>query len=88
MASAPARQPACWRDSVVVCPLTGVEVAAPLARLRIEPSEGVGLRAASWIMVERITAIRRERIGARLGCLPREAQVALDRALVVFLGIG
>ena len=47
-----------------------------------------GLRVTSWIMIERITAIRRDRLGTLLGRVPRETEVALDRALAVLLGIG
>jgi mRNA interferase MazF len=39
-------------DSVTICPLTSSEMEASALRLRIEPSETLALRTASWIAVE------------------------------------
>ncbi len=74
--------------SVAVRPLTSEEVDAPLLRVRVEPSGALPLRGASFVMVDKITTVRRDRIGRVIGRLAREDVLRLDRALLVFLGIG
>ena len=74
--------------SMTICPLTRVEKDAPLLRVRVEPGEGLPLAATSWIEVEKITTVRRDRLGPHIGALPPEAMAALNRSLLVFLGIG
>jgi mRNA interferase MazF len=74
--------------SVTVAPLTSEAVDAPLLRLRLEPSDSLPLSEASHIMVDKLTTIRRDRVGRVIGHLSRDDVVRLDRALVVFLGLG
>jgi mRNA interferase MazF len=74
-------------DSITVVPLTTDPADAPLFRVALEPGEVNGLSAASRIMVDKITTVRRARIGTRIGRLDPEDQVRLNRAVVVFLGL-
>jgi mRNA interferase MazF len=74
-------------DSVVLCPFTTDPADAPLFRLLIEPGPGNGLAAPSRIMVDKITAVRRSRLGQKVGVLDDTNILRLNRALVVFLGI-
>ena len=74
-------------DSVALCPLTTDPTDAPLLRLLIEPASGNGLDAPSWIMVDKITTVRRSRLGSKVGVLDDANVVRVNRALVVFLGI-
>ena len=74
-------------DSVALCPLTTDPTDAPLFRLLIEPDPGNGLDAASRIMVDKITTVRRLRLGGQVGVLDDANVLRLSRALVVFLGI-
>ncbi len=74
-------------DSVTLCPFTTDRTDAPLFRLVIEPSWDNGLGAASWIMVDRVTTVRRSKLGTRVGVLDDASMLQLNRALVVFLGI-
>lgn len=74
--------------SVTVAPLTSEEVDAPLLRLRLDPSDTLRLQAPSWIMVDKLTTIRRDRAREVLGRVPPEGMLRFDRALLVFLGIG
>jgi mRNA interferase MazF len=73
--------------SITVCALTTDPTLAPLFRLSIEPSAGNGLRAACWLMVDKITTMPRSRLGARIGRLDDEDLVRLRRAALVFLGL-
>ena len=74
--------------SVAVCLVTTDVVEAPLFRLTVEPSEGNGLRKRSQIMVDKIVALRRERLGQVAGTLDDETMLRLDRTLAFVLGLG
>ena len=73
--------------SLVICPITSHLVDAPLFRLTIPPTRANGLKAESQIMVDKITAIYRERIGKRIGRLSDSEVEQVDRALLLWLGI-
>ena len=74
-------------DSVTICPFTTDPTAAPLFRLDIAPSPANGLRETSRLMVDKLTTVRRSRLGDQLGVLEDADVVRLNRAVVVFLGI-
>jgi mRNA interferase MazF len=74
-------------SSVTVCAFTTDPTEAPLFRIRIEPSEETGLRAESSLMVDKITTVRRDRLGSQIGRLALEDTVRLNRAVLVFLGL-
>lgn len=74
-------------DSVTICPFTTDPTEAPLFRLSITPSPTNGLREASQLMVDKLTTVRRSRLGNQLGELDDSDIVRLNRAMVVFLGI-
>lgn len=75
-------------DSVTVCPLTTDPKDAPLIRLAIQPDETNGLRVNCRLMIDKVTTVRRSKLGGRLGKLGASDLVRVNRALVVFLGIG
>jgi mRNA interferase MazF len=74
-------------DSVTLCPFTTDPTDAPLFRLLIDPDQGNGLEVPSRIMVDKVTTVRRSKLGARVGVLDDASILRLNRALVVFLGI-
>jgi mRNA interferase MazF len=74
-------------DSVTVCPFTTDPTDSPLFRLSIEPRQSTGLSIQSRLMVDKITTVRRAKLGDRIGMLDDSDVVRLNRALVVFLGI-
>ena len=74
-------------DSVTVCPFTTDPTEAPLFRVEIEPAPENGLSQACRLMVDKITTVRRSRLGDRVGELSDADIVRLNRAVVVFLGI-
>jgi mRNA interferase MazF len=73
--------------SVTVCPFTTNPVDAPLLRLPIDPSEDNGLEQPSQLMVDKVTTVPRSSLGERLGNLRDEELLALNRSLIVFLGL-
>jgi mRNA interferase MazF len=74
-------------DSVTICPFTTDPTEAPLFRLAVEPRPGNGLGVPSQIMVDKVTTVRRTRLGVMVGVLDDADVVRLNRALVVFLGV-
>jgi mRNA interferase MazF len=73
--------------SITVCPFTTDPVEAPLLRLAIEPSAENELDQPSKLMVDKITTIPRASLGEHLGKLRDDELVALNRSLIVFLGL-
>lgn len=73
--------------SITVCPFTTNPVEAPLLRLPIDPSDENGLDQPSQLMVDKVTTVPRSSLGDRLGRLRDEELVALNRSLIVFLGL-
>jgi mRNA interferase MazF len=74
-------------DSVTLCPLTHIEHDAPLLRLRLEASERLPLATTSWVQIDKVTTMRRSRMGPVIGRIPEETGVELNRLLASFLGI-
>ena len=56
-------------------------------RLLITPSEQNGLKAASRLMIDKVTTVPKARLGKRLGRLDDTDQLRVNRALMVFLGL-
>lgn len=73
--------------SITMCPFTTHAVDAPLMRVLIEPSERNGLRAASQLMIDKITTVSKSKLERRVGRLSDEDIVRLNRAVLVFLGL-
>lgn len=73
--------------SITVCPLTTHVIDAPLIRLPIEPSERNGLRAASHLMIDKITTVSKTKLQDHVGYLSDEDILRVNRAVIVFLGL-
>src|SRR5437868_7914003 len=73
-------------NSVTVCAFTTDPTDAPLFRVFVEPSEMNGLDAPSRLMADKITTVRRARLGMQLGRLDDDDMGTLARAVLVFLG--
>lgn len=74
-------------DSVTVCPFTTDLTDAPLFRLAVDATPNTGLSTSSRLMVDKITTVRRAKIGERIGELSDADILRLNRAVVTFLGI-
>ncbi len=73
--------------SITICVFTSDETDAPLLRLTVDPDERNGLEKPSRLMVDKITTVRKARLGKRIGRLASPDMTRLERALLVFLGI-
>jgi len=72
---------------VTVLPITSDLEKAPLLRIPIDPSPANGLRKPSHIMIDAIQTVRREKVGRVIGRIDDETVLAVNRALMVFLGL-
>ncbi len=71
--------------SAVICPITSHLVEAPLFRVPVQPSSQNGLKTESQIMIDKIMAVKRERIGKRIGHLSASQMAQVSRALRLWL---
>lgn len=74
--------------SVILCPVTSQEQEAKVLRLALEPSERTGLEKRSWVMVEKLTALPREKLSKRIGELSPGEMDFVSGALSDLLGLG
>lgn len=75
-------------ESVTICPFTSTAVDAPLLRVPVTADEENGLDQDSFLMVDKITTVRRSNVGTVLGRLEATTLVEFERRLLVFLGFG
>ncbi|HEY1935724.1 MAG TPA: type II toxin-antitoxin system PemK/MazF family toxin [Acetobacteraceae bacterium] len=73
--------------TVAVLPLTSEATDAPLLRIPLAPGAATGLNVPSWAQIELISTVRRRRVGAPIGRTDAATMLAINRALVVFLGL-
>jgi len=73
--------------SVVVCPFSSHLIDAPLFRIQVEPSQDNGLAAPSQIMVDKVSAVKRERIRQVVGRVSDEVMVQVNRSMALWLGL-
>jgi mRNA interferase MazF len=73
--------------TVAVCLLTTDLVDAPRFRVSISPSPQNGLRLPSQVMVDKIFALQRDKIGDVLGHLSESDMTLIDSALGYVLGL-
>ena len=74
--------------SIVVCPITTQLVDAPYFRLPLRPSKANGLRSPSEIMIDKMMAIKRERISRVIGCVDAARMLEVGEALRRWLNVG
>lgn len=73
--------------SVIVCQMTSDLNDAPDFRITIEPTRMNGLRLRSQVMADKPVAIRRERVGRRIGHLDDADIARLNIALAFVIGL-
>ena len=75
-------------DSLTVCPFTNTDVDAPLLRVSVTADEENGLDQDSFLMVDKMTTVRRSTARAVVGRLEATTLIEFERRLFVFLGFG
>lgn len=74
-------------ESVTVLPLTTTLTDAPLLRIPVHSGGVSGLAAASEVMVDKLTTVRRANVQTRIGRLTSSQMVDVERAMMTFLGL-
>ena len=72
--------------TVVICPMTS-DLRGVRLRVPVSPDATNGLRSASEVMVDKVSALAPQRIRDVIGRLNADDLVAVDRALVLLLGL-
>ncbi|EQD65098.1 PemK-like protein [mine drainage metagenome] len=73
-------------DSIVLCPVTSLLRNAAF-RVTIEPNPSNGLRTLSQVMVDKLSTLPRAKISEPFGRLGDERMKAVDRALLLVMGL-
>lgn len=74
-------------ESVTVLPFTSTKVDAPLLRMHLDADEVNGLSSDSFVMIDKLTTVRRTSVSERIGRLSPVQLVELERLVLVFLGL-
>lgn len=73
-------------DSVVLCSVTS-ELRNAAFRITVEPSPSNGLHTLSQVMVDKISTLPSNKISAPFGRLESERMKAVERALLLVVGL-
>ena len=73
--------------SVIVCQMTSQIANAPHLRVMVDPSEQNGLQVRSQVMADKPAAVRRERIGRKIGRVSPVEMSRVNTALAFVLGL-
>jgi mRNA interferase MazF len=73
-------------ESVVLCPLTSALRNAAF-RVTVEPNPANGLRGLSQVMVDKLSTLPRAKVTEPFGHLDEERMKAVDRALLLVVGV-
>jgi mRNA interferase MazF len=73
-------------DSVVLCPVTS-DLRTADFRVTIEPTPSNGLRHVSQVMVDKLSTLPRSKVGDTFGRLEDEKMRAVDRAMLLVIGV-
>lgn len=74
-------------DSVLICQITSASRDAPEYRLAVPAAPETGLRQTSFIMPEKIFAVRRDKCGSVIGRVPAGTATLLNAMLAEVLGL-
>jgi mRNA interferase MazF len=74
--------------TVTVLPITSDQGGMAYLRVPLSESPDLTLAKPSYVVVERISAVRRKRIGKIIGRLSDAEMQILEARLTVFLGLG
>lgn len=73
-------------DSVVVCPLSSTSPIREPLRIGLPATESTGLDSDSVVMVDKVSAVPRSKIGRRIGAVEGTILRSVTRGLATVLG--
>ena len=74
-------------SSVVVCLITTADAKRPFSRVQVRPSAQNGLKRLSYLMVDKLMTVPREKLRGPIGRLDDKTMMLLNRSLIVMLGL-
>ncbi|MFM7345004.1 MAG: type II toxin-antitoxin system PemK/MazF family toxin [Tagaea sp.] len=74
-------------ESITICGFTTNAIDLPYRRVPVVSAPGNGLRETSRLMIDKITSVKKSKMGKRIGRLDEADMARLDQALVVYLGL-
>jgi mRNA interferase MazF len=74
--------------TITLCLFTSTPIELPLIRVAVLPTAENGLSEMSWLMIDKLISVRRSKLGRHIGRLSSDDMAHLDRALLIFLGLG
>lgn len=73
-------------QSVITCGITSVDVEDVPFRASVGPTTDNGLHVPSAVMVEKLLAVPRSKLGKRIGELSSEDMTRVEQAMLLVLG--
>jgi mRNA interferase MazF len=73
--------------SIIVCLMTSELHDAPLFRINVQPNKENGLSLPSQIMIDKVVALKRDRLFQLIGTLDDATMLTVNRSLALFMGI-
>jgi len=73
--------------SIMILPFTSDIKKSPLIRYTVTPEEDTGLNVTCQAMIDKITTVKRERIGKVIGHLDRSHMIEINRLMIVALAL-
>ncbi len=74
-------------NSITICPITTDEAHASIFRLPLTLDAANGLRAPCRAMADKITTVRKAKLGIRIGRLDDGHMSRISQAVILFLGL-
>lgn len=74
-------------NTPTVTVLPGTDADAPIFRIEVACNEQNGLMKRSFVQVDKATTIPCGKVGPLIGLLHADAMLAVNRALLMFLGL-
>ncbi len=74
-------------DSITICPISTDNAESPLFRPSFAPDLANGLRRPCKAMADKITTVRKSKVGIRIGRLDDGDMSRLSHAVILFLGL-
>lgn len=73
--------------TVTVLPVSSTLTDTPLFRLPVDPTRENGLRERSQVMVDKVMTVKRDKIGRVIGRLDDDTMIAVNRSLLLWIGL-
>jgi mRNA interferase MazF len=74
--------------SIILCPISSEVTGLMLFRIELPSSDTLGLKTRSEVMVDKLAAVKRQRVKARIGRLSAAQMRKIDEALRTWLDLG